>query len=203
LNAQVENIGKVDLEVSDFGPPGIGAWTVDVHYDTDVLVALTCGGGPGGSICNHDYGAGVVRSVGTDIYGFEGDGALASIGFGCKAAGVSALEVTVDVLVDATPGEPAPIEAKLLNSAATCSEDPLPTAADPTPTGTPPGGNIKVAGDANCDGNVNSIDASLVLQLVAGMIDSVACDDADYNHDETIDAVDAALILQKDAGLIH
>ena len=58
-------------------------------------------------------------------------------------------------------------------------------------------------GDVNCDDDVNSIDAALVLQKGAGLIDSLACEEAgDVNGDSLLNAIDAALILQKDAGLI-
>ena len=58
-------------------------------------------------------------------------------------------------------------------------------------------------GDVNCDGLVNSIDAALVLQLVAGLLDSLPCETAaDVNGDGAINAIDAALILQFGAGLI-
>ncbi|MEX0786482.1 MAG: PQQ-dependent sugar dehydrogenase [Dehalococcoidia bacterium] len=68
-----------------------------------------------------------------------------------------------------------------------------------TPTSPPPG----LPGDANCSGDVSSIDAALVLQLVAALIGNVGCpDNADVNGDGRVDAVDAALILQMVAGLI-
>jgi hypothetical protein len=58
-------------------------------------------------------------------------------------------------------------------------------------------------GDVSCDGSVNSIDAALVLQFGAGLIGTLACQDAaDVNGDSTINAIDAALILQYGAGLI-
>ena len=58
-------------------------------------------------------------------------------------------------------------------------------------------------GDVNCSGQSNSIDAALVLQRTAGLVDSLACEDAgDVNGDDLLNAVDAALMLQKDAGLI-
>jgi alpha-tubulin suppressor-like RCC1 family protein len=58
-------------------------------------------------------------------------------------------------------------------------------------------------GDADCNGLVNSIDAALVLQSVAGLIVSLLCpENADANEDGTINAIDAALILQYGAGLI-
>ncbi|MDZ4278960.1 MAG: dockerin type I domain-containing protein, partial [Dehalococcoidia bacterium] len=63
-----------------------------------------------------------------------------------------------------------------------------------------PGGLI---GDVNCDGLINAIDAALILQLGAGIIDELPCpQNADTNEDGMINAVDAALILQFVAGII-
>ena len=60
-----------------------------------------------------------------------------------------------------------------------------------------------LVGDANCDGSVNSIDASLVLQQSAGLLATVACPgEADVNGDSVVDSRDAALLLQHDAGLL-
>ena len=60
-----------------------------------------------------------------------------------------------------------------------------------------------VRGDANCDGSINSVDATLVLQEVAGMIGEVKGGAlADVNLDGARNSVDSALILQLDAGLI-
>ena len=61
----------------------------------------------------------------------------------------------------------------------------------------------RVLGDVNCDGSVNSIDASLVLQQSAGLLATVSCPgEADVNGDGVIDSLDAALLLQHDAGLL-
>jgi hypothetical protein len=81
---------------------------------------------------------------------------------------------------------------------------PAPTATNtsppPPPTATP---ETKACGDVNDDGATNSIDAQLVLQLKAGLIDSLVNEpSADANGDGEITSVDAALILQLDAGLI-
>ncbi|MGH7485662.1 MAG: dockerin type I repeat-containing protein [bacterium] len=75
-----------------------------------------------------------------------------------------------------------------------------------------PGGRLALAprealadivGDANCDGSVNSIDATLVLQLSAGLVQSTACQGkADANGDGSVDSRDAALVLQFTAGLL-
>jgi glucose/arabinose dehydrogenase len=89
----------------------------------------------------------------------------------------------------------------------------IPDEGTPTPSATPPPGSTATptsvptpfdrAGDANCDGSINSIDAALVLQLTAGLIDALPCSgNADASGDGTVNAVDAALILQYSAGLI-
>jgi len=58
-------------------------------------------------------------------------------------------------------------------------------------------------GDVNCNSLINSIDAALVLQLVARLVPTLACRDAaDVNLDSGVDSRDATLILQFDAGLI-
>ena len=60
-------------------------------------------------------------------------------------------------------------------------------------------------GDVNCDGDVTSIDAALILQFDSGLIGPgrLPCPDGgDVNADGRIDPVDAALVLQYAAGLI-
>lgn len=77
------------------------------------------------------------------------------------------------------------------------------TPAPPTPTRTPTPPTGSRPGDVNCDGRVNAIDAALILQLDAGLISSLSCQqNADVNGDGRINAIDAALVLQFDAGLI-
>lgn len=72
-------------------------------------------------------------------------------------------------------------------------------AATPPPTPSPPGGRH---GDADCDGDVDAIDALMVLREVAGLPRAAGCiawGDADCDGD--IDAVDALRILRHVAGL--
>ncbi len=57
-------------------------------------------------------------------------------------------------------------------------------------------------GDANCDGNVDSVDAAVILQASAGLIDATPCPDvADVNFDYEVNSLDAAIVLQMVAAL--
>ena len=78
--------------------------------------------------------------------------------------------------------------------AATSTMTQTPTSTPATSTGT---------GDTDCDGVTNAIDAALVLQVVAALLDVLPCPEGgDTNRDGRTDAIDAALILQFGAGLI-
>lgn len=85
----------------------------------------------------------------------------------------------------------------------TPTDTPTVIATQPGPTATSTPTLAQVVGDVNCDGQVNSIDAALVLQFAANLTDSLPCEGAaDVNGDGQISAVDAALILQFAAGLL-
>ncbi len=60
-------------------------------------------------------------------------------------------------------------------------------------------------GDVNCDGVVTAVDARLVLQYVAGLVEDYELNMyyADVNGDGYVTAVDARIILQKVAGLVE
>ncbi len=60
-----------------------------------------------------------------------------------------------------------------------------------------------VCGDNNLDGEVDPLDATLILQFYAAMIDSLNdMSNADVDNSGSITSVDAALILQASAGII-
>lgn len=61
-------------------------------------------------------------------------------------------------------------------------------------------GEYTALGDANADGEINSIDAALILKYDAGMAELP--ENADVNYDSRVNSIDASLILKYDAGLI-
>ena len=89
-----------------------------------------------------------------------------------------------------------------------CTPTPVPTDSPlpptntpvPTPTSTP---EPKLCGDPNEDGAVNAIDVTLILQLNAGLLGSLANESsADVNGSGDVTSIDATLILQTIAGLL-
>jgi hypothetical protein len=177
---------KVDLVAHDFNEPGLGAWTVDVYYNAEVVTLLECEASHGG-LCNDEYDHDAARVAGVSAFGLVGDTELASLVFACKKEGSSELELKVDVLADGTIGDPQEVDAGLVDGKITCSEE----------------HEKQKPGDADCDGDLSAIDASLILQYGAELLDKLPCADAaDKNGDGHVNAVDAAIVLQEVAGLL-
>jgi hypothetical protein len=90
---------------------------------------------------------------------------------------------------------------------ATPSPTPTPTATPtptpaPTPSPTPTPTLAPIRGDANCDRQVDAVDALAVLRWAAGLDPGAAClAQADANCDGALDAVDALEVLRSVAGL--
>jgi hypothetical protein len=72
----------------------------------------------------------------------------------------------------------------------------------PTPTATAT--TYRQFGDVDCNRLVTSVDATLMLQVIAGFLQNVACpQNIDVNGDGLLTSVDPSLVLQLLAGLIH
>ena len=112
---------------------------------------------------------------------------LASLWFTCKGEGKSHLELDIKLLADGTLGDPQPVEVEVKHGEIYCFEKQ----------------EEKLLGDADCSGEVTSLDASWILQYSAGLVEQVPCPElADVNGDGHVDAVDSTIVLQKVAGLI-
>jgi hypothetical protein len=157
---------SVDMNALDIGAPGLGAWTIDITYDPAVLSAVSCSPAQGG-VCNTAYGANTVRVSGASAMGVAGDNVLASITFQCEVEGSSSVTPVIDLLVDATIGDPQPLEATPQAGSITCTQL-VPTATsgpteEPAATATPSGG-LPVAGTG-----ANGTGGGTPYWLIAGL----------------------------------
>jgi parallel beta-helix repeat protein len=116
--------------------------------------------------------------------------------------GTSGIDCTPTITVTAVPGTPT-----VTPQPTTPTTTPtLPAAGTPTPTRTrtaTPTTQPGICGDVNGVDGVNSIDAAIILQYSAGLLQTlIEPQNADTNGDGEIDSIDAALILQNVAGLL-
>ena len=102
---------------------------------------------------------------------------------------------------DLTPGTvlELPKPAPTATDTPTATDSPIATAT-PTSTPTP----VIEPGDVNGDGDISAIDAALILQFDAGLLDSLPYPgSADVSGDGNVNSIDAALVLQFTAGLVN
>ena len=153
--------------------------------------------------------AGDVASV-TELLHYVGNGYSTVLGLSMAADGLYFTDLYGEAGFQATPlsgniyrvfpaGTPLPTETRTPTQTPSPEPSSTPTAtATPTSTMTP-----RPAGDVNCDGRRDSVDATLVLQLDAGLLAELPCSaTGDVNHDGVTNLLDAALLLQEAAGLI-
>jgi len=201
LETTIGSQGKVVLGAEGIGEPGLSSWSIDIYYDNKLLTLKQCEAIGEDSLCNPEYGKGIVRVVGSNVAGLTGSFGLASLTFTCNEQGEGKLAPELNIFADAIIGHPEKIDASTSEGKVDCTKEPTatPTPKEPTPTPTP-----KVnPGDVNCDENVDPIDATIVLQYVAGLLDGLPCpQNADLDEDGEITAKDAMIILQMSAGLI-
>lgn len=122
------------LVVSNIPAAGVGAWTVDVSYDSSVVSLVDCRGLIGG-VCNQTFGPQMMRVIGSTAAGVFSTSELATMTFRCNALGTAALGVSVDLLSDASFGDPQEYAATPISGSVTCVEA-IPTDT-PRPTNTP------------------------------------------------------------------
>jgi hypothetical protein len=117
---------SVELNAADIGEPGLGAWSIDITFDPDVVSAVACDVELAGAqnVCNPAYADDTVRIAGAAGVGLEGDSKLATITFECEDDGESAIEVNLVHFADGTIGGPEPIDADVTNGTITCGGEP-------------------------------------------------------------------------------
>jgi len=132
--------------------------------------------------------------------GNSASGTWSGGGFDGEFTAERKLDATVTPTPSSTPAAP-PATSTPPSATATATK---PATVAPTPAHTPtPAPVTPHFGDVNCDGTINSIDATLVLQYGAGLIDTLPClVNADVNQDGVVNSLDAAIILQYVAGFL-
>ena len=134
----VDGDANVDVEVLGVGPPGLGAWSVDIGFDDSVVAAISCDPFNGG-VCNPAFSVNSARVTGASANGLDGDTLLVTLRFRCVALGSSPLTLTINVVADATIGDPQELKTVIQNGNITCQEAvPIPTATPTLPPPPPP-----------------------------------------------------------------
>lgn len=156
--------GDVTLEALGFGDPGLGAWTVDIAYDTSVISVADCAPEEGG-VCNPEFGDGVIRITGASATGLDGDTVLGTITFDCADdEAESDLTLTLQVVADATIGDPQDVDAAISEGTFSCAV----AVAEPTAT---VGGIVNVGtGTGSDSGNLGWIIGALAAAGLAAML---------------------------------
>lgn len=178
--------GTVDI-VARVDGEGLGAWKIDLVYDPVVVAVVGCTAHPHGA-CSTTFDKETVRMVGVDAVGLTGETVLATFEFECAdSEGTTDLEITVLDFGDASDDlyDVDPLDVS--DGSFTCGVEDV----------------LGFNGDANCDDSIDSLDALLVLQFEAGLVDRLIFPEGtDSNKDGKIDSRDALLILQFNAGLM-
>lgn len=157
--------GNAELR-SNVGGIGLGAWTVDITYDPEVVTVADCEPEEGG-VCNPAFTANSIRVVGASANGVDGDALLATITFDCAdVEGTTDLTMALDVFADSTVGNPQPIAPATINDGSFACEVP-PTAGPAAATATPTLAAGGIAGTGTGTGGGSS-GMSWVIVALAG-----------------------------------
>jgi hypothetical protein len=127
-SAEPGQSGDVTVSSTDVTDPGLGAWTLDVTYDPDVISPINCEPAQGG-VCNPNFDSDTVRLTGASANGLDDSTDLGTITFECAdAEAESALDLEAEVFADATIGDPQDIDVTPGDGTFTCAvATPVPT----------------------------------------------------------------------------
>ena len=129
-------ISSLDLAVGEQGvvaieadAPGLGAWTIDVHYEPSVVSFLSCveledmgGGSLETGVCSEQSAPPRVRVRGASAAGLQSLSTLAQIVFRCETQGATELRLDFQAGGDATIAVPQPPRNfEIQNGTITCS----------------------------------------------------------------------------------
>lgn len=204
--------GEVDvLYGADDGLSEVG---VQRWSEAEVPALVGAGGSPdhfGESLAtgdfNDDGAQDLVIGIPNDVVGTIDNAGSIAILYGAEPPPTPTATPTItptspptNTPMPTVPATDTPVATNTPLATSTPVETPTTAPTDtPEPTATP----SILAGDVDCDGEVTSIDAALLLQFIAGLFSALPCEEAaDVDGDGTVSSVDVALILQFIAGLI-
>ena len=132
--ALVGELVPVTLEAIDI-PQLVGAWTIDIQYDPDVIAATECVAYYGG-VCSTAFRADTLRVIGASRTGLTGDFDLATFVFRCaERRGTTDLTIEREIWGSGIPEDP-PLASTIVDGAISCEEPATETSA-PQSTATP------------------------------------------------------------------
>jgi hypothetical protein len=207
----VENVTDKPLHHPD-EPGGLGAFEFTLPYDPLVMSFQNVTPGPFLSSSGRQVtclppllDTGIVRfgcvTEGNGP-GASGGGTLATLQFAVFCPTAAELSFfSVNLAEPFGKAIPAEMQGGQLGCSAGATTTPTRTPT-PTATGTPDGPR-KALGDVNDDLSVDSTDALLVVQHVAGLLQAlINPESADLDGDDQVTSIDATLILQCVVGVI-
>lgn len=140
-SADVGDQATVTLWASGVGGLGLGAWSIDIAYDPNIVTPTACTN-PSSQIavCNPDFSSNSARISGASADGIMGDFSLGTVTFECKTMGSSALSIRNRDFMDSKPGDLQPINVTLDHGSVSCG-----VVLPATGSGGPTSGNVWVA----------------------------------------------------------
>lgn len=133
----------VEIEYTGLPSAGLGAADISIAFDSSVITVSACDTGDLDGACNPNAPDGPARAAGFKAPAITTEPVtLASLTIDCigDPGSSSALTITVNELVDGTPGDAQPISASVQNGTVTCGVSETPVGPGPpqeSPTATP------------------------------------------------------------------
>ncbi|MEX0786988.1 MAG: cohesin domain-containing protein [Dehalococcoidia bacterium] len=121
IELAVGESGEVEIAVREFAAPGLGAWTFDITYDAAVASIPECEATPPPAVCNTEFAPNMVRFAGAAAQGLEGDTVVGTLTVLCEAEGSAELEMAIELIADATIGDPQEVPAHSESGEVTCT----------------------------------------------------------------------------------
>ena len=166
----------VEIELTGVPTEGLGDADISVAFESAILDITACSAGDLDGACNPNAPTGPARAAGFRAPAVTAEPVvIARLTFDCVGAGSSALTITVNELMDGTPGASQPITATVQNGTVVCGAG--------------------CFGDFNVDGAITITDILLIKPAFGTQSGDVNYDATfDLNSDGRISIIDILLL---------